>query len=115
MPILLLEGEGFSHVFMFLEKGYEEHNTKGAYVHTVCTAFSISNLVTMPTSYWLCVDIQEQGNFCPVTSFSLNGVKKTQQFTYVVKSAFHGTEESKVQSQFCISHWCSILHCQLAD
>lgn len=68
MPILLLVGKGFSHIFVFLEQEYEEHYTKRACVHTICIAFSISNLVTMPTSYWLCVDKQEQGNFCPVTS-----------------------------------------------
>jgi len=41
MPILLLVGKGFSHAFMCLEQEYEEHNTKGACVLTVCTAFSI--------------------------------------------------------------------------
>jgi len=56
---------------MFLEQEYNEHNTKGACVHTVCTAVSILNLVAMPMCYWLCVDNQEQGNFCPLTSFSL--------------------------------------------
>jgi hypothetical protein len=71
MPILLLVGEGFSRVFIFLEQEYEEHNRKRVCVHTICIAFSISNLVTMPASYWLFVDKQEQGNFCPLTSCSL--------------------------------------------
>jgi hypothetical protein len=65
ISVLLLVGKGFSHVFMFLEEECEEHNTKRICVFTICSAFSISNLVTMPKAYWLSVDKQEQGNFCP--------------------------------------------------
>jgi hypothetical protein len=100
---------------MFLEQEYEEHNTLSACVHIIRSAFSISILVTMPKAYWLCAAKQEQGNFGPLTGFGLLLMESRKQFTYVVRSEFHGTKESKVQSQFFVSQWCIICHCQVAD